>query len=115
MKGLKLRKIVGLFALVLLAAGVLVAHVGKQNAYIRISRESAKLAQGEARLRNQIALLEMEIGELRRFSRIEALARERFGLEYAKATVLVYPEPAAETAAGETPQAGKVAWRTSAL
>ena len=136
MKGLKLRKIVGLFALVLIAAGVMVAHVWKQNAFIRISREAVKLGQSEAHLRNEIALLELEIGELRRFSRIEALAKGRFGLEYAKAPVLVYSEAAGagaggadarspatraqSAAASQAPkapglEAGKVAWRTSAL
>jgi cell division protein FtsL len=90
MKGLKLRTVVGLFCLVLCAAAVLVAHVWKQNAYVRISMEAVKLAKLKTQLRNDIALLDVSVGGLKKISRIEALAKGRFGLEYGKAPVLVY-------------------------
>ncbi|MDB5102814.1 MAG: hypothetical protein JWP91_503 [Fibrobacteres bacterium] len=136
MKGLKLRTIVGLFLLVLCAAGVLVAHVWKQNAYVRISMGAVRLAKQRAQLRNDIALLEVSVGGLKKISRIEALAKGRFGLEYGKAPVLVYLGGDAslgdEGGSARTAQAGmagrretrgegrglesgKVAWRTNGL
>lgn len=136
MKGLKLRTIIGLFCLVLCAAGVLVAHVWKQNAYVRISMATVKLAKQKAQLRNDIALLEVSVGGLKKISRIESLAKSRFGLEYGKTPVLVYFEGASGPGGSESPAArvaaagsgsresrvpeakglesGKVAWRTSA-
>ena len=112
MKGLKLRGIVGIFGLVLACAGVLVAHVYKQNTYVRLSMQSIRLGKEEARLRNEIAMLEVDVGGLKKLSRIEALARGRFGLEFAKTPVLVYPD--GEAAADfKGLEAGKVAWRTS--
>jgi cell division protein FtsL len=104
MKGLKLRTIVGLFCLVLCAAGVLVAHVWKQNAYVRISMDAVKLAKQKARLRNDIALLEVSVGGLKKISRIESMAKSRFGLEYGKTPVLVYLDGGAHS--GEAGEAG---------
>ena len=133
MSGLKLRTVIGLFCLVLTLAGVLVAHVWKQNAYVRMSMGQVRLAKQQAQLRNDIALLEVAVGGLKKLSRIEGLAKGRFGLEYGKNPVLVYlddtpvraetPAPvgaqaAAQRAAGPEAkglQAGKVEWRTSGL
>jgi cell division protein FtsL len=134
MKGLKLRSVIGLFCLVLTLAGVLVAHVWKQNAYVRISMDVMKLGKQQAQLRNEIALLEVSVGGLKKIGRIESLAKGRFGLEYGKAPVLVYVEGeagrggsrgadrAAGTARGtdarqaasegnRDTQSGKIAWR----
>jgi hypothetical protein len=133
MKGLKLRTVIGLFCLVLTLAGVLVAHVWKQNAYVRLSMEEVKLGQRQAQLRNDIALIEVAVGGLKKLSRIEGVAKGRFGLEYGKTPVLVYLDEAAAherpAAAASAPgtqasadgvngtpkglQAGKVAWQTS--
>jgi cell division protein FtsL len=136
MKGLKLRSVIGLFCLVLILAGVLVAHVWKQNAYVRLSMDLVKLGKQQAQLRNEIALLDVSVGGLKKISRIEGLAKNRFGLEYGKAPVLVYMDgdarrsPADARASGEAGrsgpaarapggdeglQSGKVAWRTSGL
>ena len=126
MNGLKLRKIVGLFALVLCAAAVLVAHVWKQNTYVRMSIESARLGKECSKLRNSIALIDLEAGELRKLSRIEALAKARFGLETAKAPVPVYPEGGRPMEAGRaderarvsresSTQKGMLAWLTKGL
>jgi hypothetical protein len=136
MKGLKLRTVVALFCLVLTLAGVLVAQVWKQNAYVRISMGAVKLAKEEAQLRNEIALLEVSVGGLKKISRIEAMAKGRFGLEYGKAPVLVYLDgedrasrkvaPAGTQTAlearigginglGQGLPSGKVEWRTSGL
>lgn len=100
MKGMKLRSIIGLFCLVLTLAGVLVAHVWKQNAYVRMSMDLVKLGKQQALLRNEIALLEVSVGGLKKIGRIESLARGRFGLEYGKAPVLVYLD-------GDAPGAGR--------
>jgi hypothetical protein len=105
MKGLKLRTIVGLFFLVLCAAGVLVAHVWKQNAYVRISMGAVRLAKQKALLRNDIALLEVSVGGLKKISRIENLAKSRFGLEYGKTPVLVYLDGASDVSEGDAPAA----------
>lgn len=137
MKGLKLRSVIGLFCLVLTLAGVLVAHVWKQNAYVRMSMDLVKLGKQQAQLRNEIALLEVSVGGLKKIGRIESLAKGRFGLEYGKAPVLVYVDGEAERGTGRVAgraaegsargtearqaasegngetQSGKVAWRTS--
>ena len=76
MKGFRLRNIVALFLLVLMGASVLMAHVWKQNAYVRLSKESVKLGREGKALRDSIALLEMEAGDLRKLGRIELLARD---------------------------------------
>ncbi len=134
MNGLKLRGVIGLFFLVLTLAGVLVAHVWKQNAYVRMSMGQMRLIKQQSQLRNDIALLEVSVGSLKKLSRIEALAKGRFGLEYAKAAVLVYldetpsrgdareaegRQASAGFAVPETSpkvmQAGKVAWPTNGL
>lgn len=92
MRGFKLRSIIALFFLVLMGASVLMAHVWKQNAYVRLSKEAVRLAREGKALRDTLALLELEAGELRNMARIEALARARFGLEYGAIPVLIYPE-----------------------
>lgn len=92
MRGFRLRNIVALFLSVLLGASVLMAHVWKQNAYVRLSKEAVELDRERKALRDTLALLELEAAELRSPARLEALARERFGLEYGIAPVLVYPE-----------------------
>lgn len=134
MKGLKLRSVIGLFCLVLTLAGVLVAHVWKQNAYVRMSMDMVKLGKQQFQLRNEIALLEVSVGGLKKIGRIESMAKGRFGLEYGKTPVLVYVDGEAERdtprGAGRAPaggratearqaasagdgetQSGKVAWR----
>jgi hypothetical protein len=117
---------------VLTLAGVLVAHVWKQNAYVRMSMDLVKLGKQQALLRNEIALLEVSVGGLKKIGRIESLAKGRFGLEYGKAPVLVYVDGDAgrdaERAAGSARgtggrqaasagkrdlQSGKIAWRTN--
>lgn len=139
MKGLKLRTVIGLFCLVLCAAGVLVAHVWKQNAYVRISMAAVKLAKQKTALRNDIALLEVSVGGLKKISRIESMAKGRFGLEYGRTPVLVYldggaardegegvasartvgvsPVARVDRKASETKglESGKVAWRINAF
>ena len=124
MKGFRLRNIVALFLFVLLGASVLVAHVWKQNAYVRLSKESARLAREHKALRDSIALLEMQAGELRKPARIEGLARARFGLEYGKHPVPVYPAGASRPAEGVLAiegrgaggeRIGKAAWPTRGL
>lgn len=92
MKGIKLRAIIGLFCLVLCGAGVLVAHVWKQNAYVRLSMATVKLGKERSALRNDIALLDVSVGGLKKRARIEELARERFGLAYGNSPVNVYRE-----------------------
>jgi hypothetical protein len=140
MKGFKLRKIVGLMLLALCAAGVLVAHVWKQNTYVRLSKEAVKLARQQGQLRNHIALLELGIADLRKFARLERLAKGSFGLEYGNMPIPVYAEgkgsaggeedyegnafggPLAGNAGGGPAaarppgiDAGKVAWPTKGL
>ena len=120
MKGFRLRNIVALFLLVLMGASVLMAHVWKQNAYVRLSKESMRLAREEKSLRDGIALLEMEAGALKKLGRIEGLARDRFGLVYGNHPVLVYPEGedgpegafARQGDGTEAAETGKAAWPT---
>lgn len=121
MKGFRLRNIVALFLLVLMGASVLMAHVWKQNAYVRLSKESMRLARDGKVLRDGIALLEMEAGALKKLGRIEGLARDRFGLVYGNNPVLVYPDGedgsegvlARKGDGAEAAETGKSAWPTS--
>ncbi len=126
MKGLKLRGVVGLFGLVMCGASLLVAHVYKQNSFVRFSINGAKLARQKTQLRNDIALLEVEVGGLKKLSRIESVAKARFGLEYGNAPVLVYPDGNSREARrlASAPQVapdqnaletGKIAWLTKGL
>ena len=91
-KGFKLRKIVALMGLALGFAGVFVAHVWKQNTYIGLSLDAAKFEMQKAKLLGDVALLELEVGDLRKPERIERLAKEKFGLEYGVKPILVYPD-----------------------
>ena len=111
MKGLKLRTVVGLFLLVLCAAGVQVAHVWKQNAYVRLSMSTVRIGKQKSQSRNDIALLEISVGALKKLSRIETLAKGRFGLEYGNDPVLVYLESDADDEAG----AGKAKLASASL
>lgn len=124
MKGFRLRNIIALFILVLMGASVLMAHVWKQNSYVRLSKEGIKLAREGKALRDTIALLEMQAGDLRKLARIEGLAKERFGLEYGITAVPVYPEAAdgregvfARRGEGSRDglESGKAAWPTRGL
>lgn len=121
MKGFRLRNIVALFLVVLMGASVLMAHVWKQNSYVRITKESMRLNKDRSGLRDSIALLEMQAGELRKLGRIEGLAKARFGLEYGNNPVLVYPESEIEGQAdavarrNSVAEAGKSAWPTRGL
>lgn len=115
MKGFRLRNIVGLFLVVLMGASVLMAHVWKQNSFVRISKESMRLGRDYKALRDSIALLEMETGGLRNLGRIEALAKSRFGLEYGNTPVLVYPDADGEGPEAVMARAGRTAWPTRGL
>ncbi len=106
---MKLRGIIGIFFLVLCCAGVLVAHVYKQNTWVRLSMATIKIGKAKLQLLNDIALLEVEVGSLKKPSRIETLAKGRFGLEYGNTPILVYPEDKG-IVEPHGPQAGKVAW-----
>jgi cell division protein FtsL len=124
-KGFRLRNIVALFLLVLMGASVLMAHVWKQNAYVRLSKEGLKLTREHKALRDSLALLEMEAGDLRKLARIEGMAKQRFGLEYGIPAVPVYPEGAEgkegvlargnAVAEPKELETGKAAWPTRGL
>jgi len=114
MKGLKLRGIVGLFILVLCIAAVLVADVYKQNTYVRLSIAGTKIGKQKAEIRNELALLEVKISVLKKYSRIESIAKSRFGLEYGITPILVYSDKA-NKAQTKSLAFGKVAWRTKGL
>ena len=108
---MKLRGIVGIFLLVLCGAGILVAHVYKQNTWVRLSMAAIKISKAKLQLLNEIALLRVEVGSLKKPSRIESLAKGRFGLEYGNTPILVYPEDKGMVEAHRS-ELGKVAWRT---
>ena len=108
---MKLRGIVGIFFLVLCCAGVLVGHVYKQNTWVRLSMGTINIDKAKLRLLNEIALLEVEVGTLKKPSRMESIAKGRFGLEYGNTPILVYPEDKG-IVEPHGPEVGKVAWRT---
>lgn|GEM_PF-2490547 len=88
--GVKLRRIVLWMGAALLAAGMLSAHVYKQNLYIRLSRDSVKLELERRKKQNELAALELEVKSLLRRQRLEQLAVTRFGLAYSGAPEPIY-------------------------
>ncbi len=87
---MKLRNVLAAMLLVLACAGVLVAHVWKQNLFVEMSRESFALRKQITSLRDAVASAELEAGELRKSARLERLGQEMFGLAYGGAPVTVY-------------------------
>lgn len=77
---IRLRTVTGWMAGMLVVAGVAVAHVKKQHAHATLSREVAQVARARDGLAAEILLLETETRGLRRYARIEAVARERLGM-----------------------------------
>lgn len=92
MKSLRLRQIVAWMLLLMMGAGLLVAHVWKQNLYIQVSKKERALRKQSSDLANSVAALELRITKLKSCERIEKLARERLGLELGSAPILVYQE-----------------------
>ncbi len=91
-KGVRLRKILLWMIMAFCLASVFVAQVWKQNTYMRLAKSISKNEKIQTRLRGEIARLEMQINELKRGDRIEAIAKMRFGLENGAAPVWVYAE-----------------------
>ena len=77
---IRLRTVTGWMAVMLVLAGVAVAHVKKQHAHATLSREVAQTARMRDALVAEVLLLETETRGLRRYARIEAVARERLGM-----------------------------------
>jgi hypothetical protein len=88
--GIKLRSVVLWIAAALFGAGVLSAHVYKQNLYVRLSREAQKLEQEKRTRQNDLASIELDVKGLMRRQRLEELAVKRFGLAYAGAPERVF-------------------------
>lgn len=92
MRGIKLRILVGWMALVSLAASVLLCVVWKEHEFVRLSRVVLRTQKEAARLQDGVLVLETEVQSLRKPSRLEELARERFGLINPGSPIVVQPE-----------------------
>lgn len=92
---MKLRNVIVMMAAALGLAGILVAQVFRQNAYVRLSKQIRLNDKKAEALRNEIASAEMEVRKLKSLSRIEALAQRGLGLEYETRTVMVRASGAA--------------------
>lgn len=77
---IKLRAVIVWMAVMLAAVSLPLAHVWKQQAYVRLSRELAQTVKDRDALANEVLRLETETRGLRQYSRIEAVARRRLGL-----------------------------------
>ena len=79
-RGFKLRVILGWMAMVMILASLPLGMVWKQYAYVNLSRGLQTAEKDRGRLQNHVMLLETEVRGLMRPSRLEALARDHFGL-----------------------------------
>ena len=79
-RGFKLRSVVGWMVVVLAGAALLMGIVWKQYTYVNLSRALMNSDKDRARLQNEVMLLETQVRGLRQPSRLEALARDHFGL-----------------------------------
>ena len=91
-EGMRLRSVVGWMACAFLGAALLLAHVWRQNAYVRWSRDLFVADRHIDQVRNDIALLETEIDFLSRRSRLETIAREKFGMSESVSPIPVYAD-----------------------
>jgi len=88
-RGVKLRVVVGWMGLTLFLVSLPLGLVWKQQTYVRYARSLIQTKNERARLQNEVLLLETEVRGLKNPSRLELLARERFGLIDPVATVTV--------------------------
>jgi type II secretory pathway component PulJ len=79
-------------AVIFLSASLLLGMVWKQHAYVRFSRDLHAGEKRHASLHNAVLLLETEVRALRQPSRLETLARDRFGLIHPGPPLLVQPD-----------------------
>jgi cell division protein FtsL len=87
-------------AMVMLVASLPLGMVWKQYAYVNLSRGLQTAERDRGRLQNEVLLLETEVRGLMRTSRLETLARDRFGLIDPGPPILVQPEGAVLAGAG---------------
>jgi cell division protein FtsB len=87
----QLRSVAAWMVMVCAAASLLLAMVWKQQAYVSLSRALQAGEKERARLHNSVLLLETEVRALRQPARLEALARDRFGLIHPGPPILVQP------------------------
>jgi cell division protein FtsL len=89
--GVKLRAVIAWMAGMLLAVSLPLAHVWKQQAHARVSRDLVKTARDRDALAAEVLLLETETRALRQYSRIESVARRRLGLIDPGPPVVIQP------------------------
>ena len=92
MRGFKFRSVVGWMALIFLSASFLLGMVWKQQAYARLARDLEVGERKRAGLHNAVLHLETKVRALRQPARLEALARDRFGLIHPGPPLMVLPE-----------------------
>ncbi|HAO98756.1 MAG TPA: hypothetical protein DCQ83_01790 [Fibrobacteres bacterium] len=120
-KGFKLRLVIGWMVGVMLVISLPLGLVWKQYAYVNLSRDLLAAEKERGRLQNEVMLLETEVRALARPSRLESLARDRFGLVDPGPPILIQPE--GQVLAGTSGSngadtmntaswRGKKAWRT---
>ena len=91
-RGFKLRSVFGWMMAVSVVAALLIGYVWKQYTYVSLSRALMAADRDQARLQNEVMLLETQVRGLRQPSRLEALARDHFGLIDPGPPVLIQPE-----------------------
>ena len=79
-------------AVVSIIAFLLMGFVWKQYAYVNLSRSLLKSDQEIGSLQNRMMVLETEIRGLKQPARLEALARDHFGLVEGRVPILVQAE-----------------------
>ncbi len=108
---MKLRKIFALMLLAVFCAGIFVVHVWRQNSFVQLSQEVSKNERELVKIRNEVARLELHVSELKKMSRVERVAREKFGLDFKVTPILVH-------AGSDGEQGGEVrafAWATGIM
>ncbi len=106
---MKLRQVFACMLLAGICASVFVAHVWRQNAFVQLTKDASKNERELGKIRNEVALLELQVSELKKLSRVERVAREKFGLDFQVTPILVHAGSSGE--GGEASAA--FAWATS--
>ena len=101
-RGFKLRFVFAWMAGVSVIAFLLMGIVWKQYAYVNLSRDLMKSEKEIGSLQNQVMVYETEIRGLKQPARLEALARDHFGLVDGGVPVLVQAEGQVLASGGES-------------
>jgi len=89
---IRLRNIFGWMLLVLACAGIFTAQVWKQNQYVKLTRDYEAYKAQLAKVKSEVASIQLHNKKLKDYNRLEQLAQNRFGLVYTGIPEFIYRE-----------------------